>query len=758
MPRTRTTPAASKATELQQVLSPPGGSSRPRPAFFGMKPPGILSSLPTQTGAPMPTIASFLRTLVLFLPLLSLHGQEKAFDLPGGGGKAKSVAELVSEAGAIAPGRPFTAALRLAHPEGWHSYYQNSGGIEQPLKIDWTLPAGFEAGPIQWPAPKVEVGLLENQSFYYSGSPVFLVEITPPATLEAGGMAEIKASATWQICKTGQCLDEAGDFTLTLPVKAAAEIDAAQAPLFTEARSRLPAPAEGWEIRATNAGSEVTLHLTPPPGLNLPDDLDFIPAAPFLASISEGSTVNREGGDWILTLKRKKEDVIGSPIEQEHEVSGILVSTSPLDAQTGAASILVPATVIERAPPKPLSFGAYLPILGGMLAGGLILNLMPCVFPVIGLKIMGFVQQAGQDRRKIVMHGLAFTGGVLLSFWLLSGILFALRSAAGPGQEIGWGYQLQDPWLILGLMLLMFVLGLSMYGLFEIGASATGVGGKLQSKQGVSGSFFSGILATVVATPCSAPLLGAAIGAAIALPPLQFFTAFTAMGLGLSLPYLVLSIFPKLVDLLPRPGAWMESFKQAMSFLLFATAGYLLWVYVGQIGGLENMLDVVFGLTAIAIAAWVFGRWHTPIRSRRVRMTAIAFTLLFAAAGLKLTLPPPPPSLVWEKWSDERVKELLEEGRPVFVDFTAQWCATCQLNKKRAYTKEVADLMKARGVVALKADKTNPDPAIDAKLEELGRTAIPVNVLYVPGKDPVITPELFGVDYMKELITKEIPE
>ncbi len=707
----------------------------------------------------MPTIASFLRTLAVFLPLLSLHGQEKApsFDLPGSGGKVQSIAELVSEASAVAPGRPFTVALRLAHPEGWHSYYQNSGGIEQALKIDWSLPEGFVAGPIQWPAPKVEVGLLENQSFYYSGSPVFLIEIAPPASLEAGGVAEIKASATWQICKTGQCLDEAGTFTLTLPVKAGAEIDAAQAPLFTEARSRLPAPAEGWKIRAANAGSEVILHLTPPSGLKLPDDLDFIPAAPFLASISEGSTVNQERGDWIFTLKRKKEDIIGSPIEQGHEVSGILVSTSPLDAQNGASSILVPVTTIERAPPEPLSFGAYLSILGGMLIGGLILNLMPCVFPVIGLKIMGFVRQSGQDRRKIVMHGLAFTGGVILSFWVISGALFALRSAAGPGQEIGWGYQLQIPGLVLGLMLLMFVLGLSMYGLFEIGASATGVGGKLQAKQGVSGSFFSGILATIVATPCSAPFLGVAIGAAIGLPSLQFFGAFTAMGLGLSLPYLVLSIFPKLVDLLPRPGAWMESFKQAMSFLLFATAGYLLWVYIGQIG-LEGMLNVVFGLTAIAIAAWVFGRWHTPIRRPRVRIAAILVTLLFAAAGLKLTLPPAPPELVWEKWSDERVKELLEEGRPVFVDFTAQWCATCQLNKKRAYTKEVADLMKARGVVALKADKTNPDPAIDAKLEELGRSAIPVNVLYVPGKDPIITPELFGADYMKELITREIPE
>ncbi len=702
--------------------------------------------------------APFLRLLLAFLLLFPLQGQEEKppFSIPGTGGKAKSTATFAAEVAAIAPGKPFTVALRLGHPQGYHSYYLNSGGIEEPLKIQWVLPEGFSAGPIQWPSPKVETGLLDNKSFYYSGSPVFLIEITPPASLEVGTVAEIKASATWQICKTGQCLDEAESFSLSLPVKQAAEADASQNSLFESARASLPMKQDSWKFTATNDGANVILTVTPASGCTLPADADFIPAAPFLASVSEGSSVKQEGDDWVFTLKRKSEDVIGNPIEQGTEVTGILIATSPFESKSGCHSVLVPPTAIERAPPKSLPLAAFLPILGGMLIGGLILNLMPCVFPVIGLKIMGFVQQSGEDKKKIVLHGIAFTGGVLLSFWVLSGILFALRSAAGPGQEIGWGYQLQNPWTVLVLMLLMFVLGLSMYGLFEIGASATGVGGKLQSKQGVSGSFFSGILATVVATPCSAPFLGAAIGAAIALPPVQFFLAFTAMGLGLSLPYLILSIFPRLVDLLPRPGAWMESFKQAMSFLLFATAGFLLWVYAGQIG-LENMLNVVFGLTAIAIAAWVFGRWHTPIRSGRVKAAAIAACLIFAVFGLKLTLPPAKSGLVWEKWSEARVNELIEEGKPVFVDFTAQWCATCQLNKKRAYSKEVTDLMNARGVVTLKADKTNPDPAIEKKLEELHRTAIPVNVLYVPGKDPIITPELFGADYMKELITKEVP-
>lgn len=671
-------------------------------------------------------------------------------------GKPESVATLISEAAAIAPGKPFTAALRLAHPDPWHSYYQNSGGIEQPITLQWTLPEGFTAGPIQWPTPHVIDGAF-GKSFSYSGTPVLLVDITPPATLAAGTEVTLKAEAAWQICTDSGCENETASFTLVLPVKAAAEPDPAQTAVFTAARAELPKPATGWTVKAENDGPQVKLRLTPPGKFTPPADLDFIPAQPFIGSLSSGGSIAvQEGGEWVLTLKRMKENVIG-PIEQGTAFGGILTSHSALDTVNNASSLLIPEVTIERAPPKPLDLAAFLPILGGMLVGGLILNLMPCVFPVIGLKIMGFVQQAGSDRKKIILHGLAFTAGVLISFWILSGILFALRSAAGPGEEIGWGYQLQNPWTVLVLMLLMFVLGLSMYGVFEIGASATSVGGKLQSKEGVSGSFFSGILATVVATPCSAPFLGAAIGTAIALPPVQFFTAFTAMGLGLSLPYLLLSIFPRLVDLLPRPGAWMESFKQAMAFLLFATAGFLLWVYTGQIG-LENMLNVVVGLTAIAIAAWIFGRWHTPVRSSRAKGLAIALTLLFAAAGLKLSVPPPKSDLVWEKWSDERVTELLDEGTPVYVDFTAQWCATCQVNKKRAYTKEVAELIKSRGIVLMKADKTNADPAIDAKLEELGRSAIPVNVLYVPEKDPVITPELLSPDYLKDLFTRGVPE
>jgi thiol:disulfide interchange protein DsbD len=298
---------------------------------------------------------------------------------------------------------------------------------------------------------------------------------------------------------------------------------------------------------------------------------------------------------------------------------------------------------------------------------------------------------------------------------------------------------------------------MNLFGVFEIGTSATSVGGSLQMKQGLGGSFFSGVLATVVATPCSGPFLGAAIGAAIGLPALQFFGAFAAMALGLAAPYLILSVFPKLVDLLPRPGAWMESFKQAMSFLLFATAGYLLWVYAGLIG-LEYLLGPLFGLSSVGIAAWVYGRWCPPHRKQRTRITGMAAVLLFALAGIWIIKPPVPSDLVWEDWSPERVAELHAEGRPVFIDFTAQWCATCQVNKKIAYTSEVIALMNERGIVALRADKTRPNPQIDARLEELGRTAIPVNILHVPGDEPVITPEVLRPGYLLDLFRAVDPE
>ncbi len=657
--------------------------------------------------------------------------------------KTASVSSLLSENKAIAPGEAFTVALKLDHPPEWHSYYKNSGGVELPPEIEWTLPGGTTTGPIQWPVPEVKDGYF-GKSFIYPGSPVFLISITPPDSLTPGETFTFSAKAEWQICKTS-CINESAEFTLELPVSETPSTDTDRAEFFQAARANLPKQApETTEFGVdTETGNPNTIQLLVK-GLDS-QPTEFIPNEPYLKALSDGGTVDTDGDTTVLTLQRNLKDMLEEDIPQGDTVSGIL---------TAGESFLVPEAVVSSlSKPKAIesesaSPRAFLGVLWFMFLGGFLLNLMPCVFPVIGLKIMGFVQQAGENRRSIALHGVSFAGGVFTSFAILSGILFALRNV------IGWGFQLQNPWVVLVLLLLMFILALNMFGIFEMGTSATSIGGRLQTKTGHTGSFFSGVLATVVATPCSAPFLGAAIGAVMVFPAWQFFTAFGLMAAGLALPYLVLSLYPQFVEKLPRPGPWMESFKQAMSFLLFATAAYLLWIY-SDLVGMDNTLSVLLGLTLIAAAAWVYGRWNLPYKTRRTRTVALAVTFAFAASGAILALPPSAGSeeskAVWQAWSQETVDELLADGTPVYIDFTARWCVTCQVNKKVAYTEEVMALAKEKNIVFLKADKTRPNPAIEAKLQELGRTAIPVNVLLVPGKEPVIAPELLAPGILKEL-------
>ncbi len=679
-------------------------------------------------------------------------------------GAPSSVANLFSEEKTIAPGKPFTLALKLDHPAKWHSYYQNSGGIEQSLALKWSLPQGFLAGPIQWPVPKVKDGYF-GKSFVYPGSPVFLIEITAPPSLETGKTITLTVDASWQICDES-CLNEQQSFTLNLPVAAASEKDPATIALFENARSSQPIQLTNAKISARSDGSDILLRVEP--GEPIKDGpTDFIPDQPFVKSAGSGGSIQRDGDAWLIRLPRATKDALENDIPQGNSLSGILIGARPAlipETTISPASAKADGAVIT-APAQPLPFSMFLKIFGGMFLGGLILNLMPCVFPVIGLKIMGFVQQAGHDRKKIVVHGLVFAAGVLLSFWVLALALFL-------GGISSWGNQLQDPRITLGTILIMLLLGMNLFGVFEIGTSATGIGGSLVQKQGIAGTFFSGVLATLIATPCSGPFLAVAIGVAVTLPALPFFTAFTFMAIGLALPYLVLSMFPFLVEKLPRPGPWMESFKQGMSFLLFATAGIFLWVYSAQVFDLnegQKGLWVMLGLSAVATAAWIYGRWNQPVRSPSTRMTAKVVAALLCTGGILLAWPWPAtqPDAVaadtktaveWGTWSQQEEDRLLAEGRPVFVDYTAKWCLTCQLNKSRAYTRPVLDLIEKKGIVLLKADKTNPSPAIDAKLKQMGRSAIPVNVLLVPGTEPQITPALLTAAYLTELFTQKVPE
>lgn len=655
-----------------------------------------------------------------------------------------SVSTLRADHSVLQSGESFRVTFLLDVPEEWHAYYKNSGGIEKSPELKWNLPAGVTVQKEEWSFPEVKEPAFQldetkpNQAFVYENSQCVIVTTLQVSDSFSGNVLDFSVNASWQICKAS-CRDEKAELKMSLPIASAAVEDAEFDALIS---NKMPKPSS-LSITAERSNKNILLHASPAAGWK---SAYFISDSPYIYSSQKQPLAVAENAA-TLTMDTASESMLGEKIAPENSLHGIL----QYEDATGVHHERIEVASLNAAVSK--TDVNYWKIFYGMFLGGLILNLMPCVFPVIGLKILGFVQQAGGERKKIFMHGVLFTLGVVASFLLLSGLLYLAKSRSGANLE--WGYQLQNAKVILALMMILFLFALSMYGVFEIGASATSIGGKLQQKQGLTGTFFSGVLATVVATPCSAPLLGPALGAAVNLPTAPFFMAFITLALGLSLPYLLLSAFPHLLDYLPRPGVWMESFKQALSFLLFASTGYLLWVYVEQIG-VDHMLHPVFGLSMIGLAAWIYGRWNLPHKSKMVRGIACLLAIIVATCGIYFSAAIPK-SIEWEKWSDAKVNELLEKNTPVYVDFTAAWCATCQANKKFAYTKEVLDLMHEKNIVMMKADKTKPDAAIDAKLAELKRSAIPVNVLYVPHKEPIITPEILTPNYLLDLIKREVP-
>ncbi len=377
--------------------------------------------------------------------------------------------------------------------------------------------------------------------------------------------------------------------------------------------------------------------------------------------------------------------------------------------------------------------------------GGLILNIMPCVFPVLGIKITSVASQAHGDKRLIALHGVAYTLGVLVSFWILVALLQIFH--------VSWGGQFQSPLFVYGVVLLLTVFGLNMAGLFEVGTSAVGVGSSLTRESGLKGSFFTGLLATIVSTPCSAPLLATALPFGLGLPLFGSLGFFTVIALGLALPYLILSISPGLLRLLPRPGVWMESFKQAMSFLMLGAAAFFVWTLQGQISETAQR-DLLLGLVAVALACWVYGRWFTPVKPNATRVKALVIAIAIFALGVWWGWPQPKESQ-WQAWTPQLVQELRKEGKPVYIDFTARWCATCQVNKRVYKDADLQKTFKDRGIELVKADWTNYDESITKELAALGHSAVPVNALYLPGQDkPVILPNILTVANVQEALSQ----
>ncbi|MBI5766881.1 MAG: thioredoxin family protein [Verrucomicrobia bacterium] len=671
-------------------------------------------------------------------------------------------ASLVAADAAVQPGRPLTVALRLVHDPHWHTYWLNPGtGLATSLK--WTLPPGWTAGDIQWPAPHLIKDVAGNITGHgYEGDLLLPITLTPPADLAPGGTVEFKAAADWLMCEE-ICVPGSANVALTLPVAAAAPAVSASNPPAPDATwsekiratlAGLPRADAAWKISATRAAKTITVRVSPTGAAPVaPKDLHVF-TDDSLVAYDQPQKVEADGqGGFVLTLPLGDDSpkdatrLLGVITSESGWLAGGALRGLRIDAGFSAA-VSQPSTLNSQ----PQAAGSGLPgTLLLALIGGLILNLMPCVFPVLGIKILGFVNQAGSDKKKIITHGLVFTLGVLLSFWTLAIVLAVLRAG---GDQLGWGFQLQSPVFVYALAVLMLVFGMNMSGVFEFGLGATAVGAELQMKSGYAGSFFTGVLATVVATPCSAPFLAPALGAALAVSTLESFAIFTAIAIGLSAPYLLLSIFPQAVKVLPRPGAWMETFKQFMAFPLYATVGYLVWVLGGQVSE-EGLQHTLFSLVLIALGVWVYGRWNAPGASAGRARFGVAGLVVAGAAGLWLGWPQPigaksadasAPEIVWEPWSPEAVAKLRAEGRIVYVDFTARWCATCQLNKKVVFhDRDVLRYFAEKKIATLRGDWTNKDPRITAELAAYQRSAVPFNVIWLPGKkDPVLLPELLS--------------
>jgi len=703
----------------------------------------------------MPKIASGLRgkpenvTLGLtgfrplsWLAVILLAGLLQAF--PAGANPVQTPhvqAHLVSEVVAVRPGQPFWVALRLNMRDGWHTYWRNPGDSGLATTIDWTLPEGFTASEIHWPYPeRIPVGPLMN--FGYHGEVWLLVQIQSSATLTEAESLTLQAHAQWLVCEE-DCIPEEGVLRLTLPVGVeSAPLDPRWSEGFAATRRALPQP-NPWPASFHVTADALTLELNAGPSAGNIVDLTFFPAEDGDIDHAAPQTVQRDGSTVRLTAARGAGSALPEPL------TGVFVLQERLDdgepavhAFTLAASLAEPAT--------PLAYPVLAESLLLALLGGVLLNLMPCVFPVLSLKALGLARHAHESPGVVRAHGLAYTAGVLVCFALVAGALIALRAA---GEQIGWGFQLQSPMFVALLAYFMFALALSLSGVFEIGGRLMGVGGHWADRPGYSGSFATGALAVVVATPCTAPFMGAALGFALTQPWSISLTVFLALGLGLALPYLLLSFSPALLRFLPRPGPWLERGKQLLAFPLYATAAWLVWV-LSQQAGPDGVAAALAGMILIAFAIWLAQTVRAAGRGWRLTGRVGAAVALVLALGLtrlpNTDLEPahaaasPSSAVAWEPFSPARLAELQAAGRPVFVNFTAAWCITCLVNERVALSSaRVAMELANREIVALKADWTHRDPVITTALAAFGRGGVPLYLLYSPqAAEPVILPQI----------------
>ncbi len=647
-------------------------------------------------------------------------------------------ASLVADTTAIVPGQPFRVGLLLRMAPGWHTYWENPGDSGLPTTFDLELPEGFEAGPLQWPLPIRLIEPGDIQVFAYKNEVLLVRTITPPAELAADAV-ELQADATWLVCEA-ICIPGRASPGLTLPVAASATADHAE--LFATFDEQLPSAAAPpfalvWTPTATgwNLALEGAEGFARADFFALPDD-NTLP----------GMSVPRELADGRTDL--------AIPMAGSAPVRGVLALEN--DQRRGWIVTSTETTAAPAATRTPSGLWTYL-FFG--FVGGFILNLMPCVLPVISLKIFGFMRQAGDSRASIMKHGLAFIAGIFVWFLGLAAVIIVLKLA---GSEVTWAFQFQNPWFNFVIGAVIFVFALNLFGVFEIilpGRATQGIA-EAGSHGGLTGSFAQGILATLLATPCTAPFLGTALGFAFSQTPTVIVAMFASIAAGMGFPYIILSAQPGWMKFLPKPGVWMEKLKQFMGFPLMATLLWLLYV-IGQQRGTEAVIWAGAAYLSLGLAAWLYGAFLGPISSRRTKWLAgagIIFALwlglgyftgnLFARAAATIpdkSAATPTDGIPWVPYSEAELQRLLAAGKPVFLDFTADWCITCKFNMRTAIdTRAVREAFEKLGIVPMLADWTNSNPEITRKLAEFDRVGVPFYLFYAPGRenDPVILPEL----------------
>jgi thiol:disulfide interchange protein len=663
-------------------------------------------------------------------------------------------AQLIARHAAFTPGQPIEAALRLKIIDHWHTYWRNPGDSGLPTRLKWTMPADFTAGEIQWPYPKkLPLGPLMN--FGYEGEVLHLVKIATPANFKPGQTATFTAKADWLVC-ADVCIPEEGVLTFSLPAVASAPLaDARWASAFATATAAIPSTVLE-NVSATING--MTLNISgKTASFGSAKEIAFYPHRDDVIANAAKQVLTQTADNFTLAVT-----LAGPRNEELKTLDGVLVVNTdngnravtiaaPTVYGEAAANSTKPNTSAPIQPKMPESAQPALSLLAALgfaLLGGLILNLMPCVFPVLGIKVMGFVENAHGDTQLLRKQGIAFFVGVLLSFVVLAGLMLALRAA---GQSIGWGFQLQEPVFVAALAILFFAMALNLSGVFEIGTSLQSAAGNAEmraQKNPLLGAFTSGILATVVATPCMAPGLGASVGFTLGQSAPIAMLVFLAIAVGLALPIVLLSFFPALLRFLPKPGAWMETFKQFMAFPLYATVVWLIWILGAQTGN-DGVMKLLVGLTVLALAAWVYGRWQVakPLVAAAASIALAAAGITAAWAGAKTEAPVESASTNkaddWIPFSPDKIVELRGQGKAVFIDFTATWCITCQVNKRVALNQEdVVKKMAGANVVRMKADWTKKDETITKALAEFGRNGVPLYVLYPAKGQPEVLPEL----------------